>query len=86
MKQQFVEMMGILASLLILTSMLAKTTSYKGTMFMRIFNTLGSIIFVVYGLLLPALATAFMNGLIILINIFYIIKEYRHHKNHHISI
>ena len=79
-QKQMVEIIGIIASFLIFASMLAKTTTYKGTMFMRIFNTFGSLIFVIYGIFLPAFATIFMNSLIIIINLFYIVKEYKEHK------
>ena len=41
---------------------------------MRAINIFGSIIFMVYGILLPAISTAVLNGLLIFINIFYLIK------------
>lgn len=75
-----VELISISASFLVLVSMLVKTTNFKGTIFMRIFNTIGSIIFVYYGLARVLPAVILMNSLIIIINIIYIVKEYKEHK------
>ena len=47
---------------------------------MRILNLTGSIFFVVYGFLLPAYATAITNSCALLLNAFYIVKEYKDHK------
>ena len=74
------EIIGLIASLLIVLSMVFKTTTFKGTMLMRIINLLGSIFFIVYGFILPAYATAIANVCVLFINIFYIIKEYKDHK------
>ena len=78
-----IELIGIVASIFLLVSMIFRTTSYKGSLFMRIFNLIGSAVFVVYGLLLPAYSTAFLNCILLFINGYYlielIIKE--HKKN-----
>lgn len=63
--------------MLIVVSMLFKTTSFKGTISMRIINGIGSIFFVVYGFSLPAIATGISNSLLLIINIYYIIKEFK---------
>lgn len=82
MSRQEIEIIGMLASAVVLVSMLAKTMSYRGTMFMRIINTLGCFIFIFYGLLLPSFASVLMNSIICVVNIVYIIREYRNqHKN-----
>lgn len=70
-----VEIIGLIASLLIVFSMVFKTTSFKGTILMRILNGLGSIFFIVYGFSLPALATGISNSFLLIINVFYLIKE-----------
>ena len=75
-----IEIVGIIASLFIVVSMCFKTTTFKGTIIMRIINGLGSIVFVVYGALLPALATLITNACAFVINLFYLIKEIRDHK------
>lgn len=77
---QLIEIIGISASFLVLISMLVKTTNFKGTIFMRIFNTIGSVIFVYYGIAKGVLAVILMNSLIVIINIIYIIKETKDHK------
>ena len=74
------EVIGIVASVLVVFSMVFKTTTYRGTMMMRILNLTGSIFFVVYGFLLPAYATAITNSCAFLLNAFYIVKEYKDHK------
>ena len=64
-----VELLGIVSSGIVLISMLAKTTSYKGTMFMRSVNTLGCFFFVAYGILLQAYSVILMNAVICVVNI-----------------
>ena len=74
------EVIGIIASVLVVFSMVFKTTTYRGTMMMRILNLTGSIFFVVYGFLLPAYATAITNSCALLLKAFYIVKEHKDHK------
>ena len=68
-----IEAIGIVATVFILFSMLFKTTSVKGSILMRILNLVGSVVFVVYGILLPALSTAILNGGLIIINAYHLI-------------
>lgn len=75
-----IEIISISASFLVLISMLVKTTNFKGTIFMRIFNTIGSVIFVYYGIARILPAVILMNSLIVIINVIYIIKETKDHK------
>ncbi len=42
---------------------------------MRMTNLVGSVVFTIYGFLLPAYATAVMNLILFGVNIFYLIKE-----------
>lgn len=74
------EIIGLIASLLIVFSSIFKTTTYKGTMAMRCLNTIGSIFFIIYGLILPAYSTAICNCCIFIINLYYIYKEHKDHK------
>lgn len=74
------EIYGLIASFLIVFSMVFKTTTYRGTMLMRIINGIGSIFFVIYGLLLPAFSTFLANAVLFFINIFYIYKEMKDHQ------
>lgn len=76
-----VEIIGIIASILIVLSMVFKTTNYRGTIAMRIINAVGSVFFVIYGALLPAWSTMATNAILFCLNIFYLIKEIKdHHK------
>ena len=64
----YIEILGIAATLFILAGFCFKITTFWGTFFLRFLNIIGSIIFVVYGILLPAYATAILNGALILVN------------------
>lgn len=70
----WIEILGIISSFIIFISMCFKTDTIKGTICLRSFNLIGSVAFVVYGLLLPSYATAFMNFIIIFINVYHMIK------------
>jgi len=75
------EIIGILSSIFIVASMTFKTTTYKGTMLMRTINALGSLLFIIYGFVCTnAYATGVTNVCGLLLNIFWLIKEYRDHK------
>lgn len=77
------DIIGIIASILIVFSMVFKTTTFKGTMCMRVINTVGSAFFIAYGfwpnaagfLGVNAFATGLANSLLFVLNIFYIFKE-----------
>lgn len=73
------EILGLIASLLVVISMVFKTTTYKGTMIMRFLNGLGSIFFVLYGFILPAYSTAITNICAFILNLYWLIKEYKDH-------
>lgn len=74
-----IEIIGLVASVLIVFSMVFKTTNFKGTIAMRIINSVGSIFFVIYGFTLPALATGIANACLFVLNIVYLIIEVRSH-------
>lgn len=74
------EIIGICATLFILVSMLFPTSSYKGSFWLRILNLVGSAIFVVYGVLLPTISTAVLNGCLIIINAYHFTKLVVNHK------
>ena len=65
------EWLGLLASAFILVSFL--TTNQTKT---RLINMVGCVIFVVYGFILPADSTAFMNGALFIVHIVYLTKDY----------
>ena len=65
------EWLGIVASVFILVSFL--TTNQIKT---RIINFVGCVVFVVYGFLLPAYSTAFMNLAMIVVHIVFLTKYF----------
>ena len=63
------EIVGISGSILIAISMVFKTETDRGVMLLRIFNLLGSIVFVIYGFMLPAYSTIILNCICVVLNI-----------------
>ena len=76
------ELIGILASAIVLCSTLFRTTTFKGTILMRSINIVGSCLFVIYGFVLPAYAVAAMNAAIIFIHIVFIIVETKNYRKY----
>lgn len=64
-----VELVGILAGLLVLGSFL-----FKDQVKIRIVNAVGSVIFVVYGILITSYATIFLNSVMIVVHMHYLCK------------
>ncbi len=75
------ELIGIAATLLVFVSMTFPTLTYKGSFWMRILNIIGSVVFVVYGALLPAISTAVLNGGLIIVNSYHLYKLIKANKN-----
>ena len=61
-------------------SLIFLSTSIKGNLIMRSLNIIGSILFVIYGFLIPAYSTAIVNMLTIILNTYNIIKLLRINK------
>lgn len=76
----WVEFIGIVATILILLSMSCKTQIFKYSVLMRILNIIGSAVFIVYGILLPAISTAILNGLLVAVNTYHLIILLRSYK------
>lgn len=70
----YVELVGILGSLLVLAAMTVKSTTTKGNIAMRSINLIGSLIFVVYGLMIPAYSTAALNIAATIVNAIFIVR------------
>lgn len=64
------EVLGILASVFVLISFL-----FKKERSIRLVNIFGAIIFVIYGLLINALSVWLLNGILIFIHLYYLLKE-----------
>ena len=73
----WIEMIGILATIGVIISMSCKTNCKKNKVIMRTANIIGSILFVIYGSLLPAISTAVLNGLLVFINTYHLIQILR---------
>jgi hypothetical protein len=67
---QFSEYVGYLASLLVLISFLMKNMTY-----LRLVNTLGCLVFIAYGALLPSIPIIITNAAIVLINSYYLLQR-----------
>lgn len=65
------EWLGIIASAIVLVSFL--TSNQIKT---RIINLVGCVVFIVYGLLLPAYSTAFMNLALLVVHIVFLTKYF----------
>ena len=76
----WIEIFGIISSIIILVSMCFNPQTKLGNILLRSLNLVGSICFIVYGLLLPAYATTFMNSCALVINSIYLVKILRASK------
>ena len=65
------EWLGMIASAIVLISFL--TSNQIKT---RIINSVGCVVFVVYGLILPAYSTAFMNAAMLVVHIVFLTKYF----------
>ena len=68
---------GLVASLIVLVSMCFNTRTKRGERLMRALNFIGSIMSVVYGIILgPAgFGMILLNGTLVFVNLFYLIKN-----------
>ena len=81
MNPVIIELIGISSTVLILVSMLFKTTTIKGSILMRSLNIAGSVVFVVYGCLLPAISTAVLNAALVIINTYHLVLLIKESEN-----
>lgn len=65
-----VETIGIIGTLLVLVSFLSNNLKT-----IRIINLIGSIIFIIYGILINAFSVWFLNGMLLIIHIVKLLKE-----------
>lgn len=64
------EIIGIIASIFVTVSFM-----FRGESKIRIINTIGSIIFVIYAILIGSISVGITNGVAIIINIYYLIHD-----------
>ena len=72
-----VALIGLLASVVVLVSMCFNTRTKRGERLMRALNFIGSIMSVIYGIILgPAgFGMIILNGTLVFVNLFYLIKN-----------
>ena len=64
------ELIGIAGTLFVLASFLMK--DYRKT---RIINIVGALLFVIYGIAIGAMSTWLLNGILVLIHIYFLTKK-----------
>ena len=67
-----VELIGYLGSILVAISLMMRSL-----LRLRLINLIGALFFTIYGLLLGAYPVAFLNGLIVLIDLYYLFQMWR---------
>lgn len=65
-----VEIIGILAGLIVLSSFLL-----KGELKIRLLNIFGAVLFVIYGVLIGSLSVWLINFLLVIVHIFFILRR-----------
>ncbi|HEX8993312.1 MAG TPA: hypothetical protein VF784_16640 [Anaerolineales bacterium] len=68
----WLEMVGYLGSVLVAISLMMRSL-----LRLRVINSLGCVVFVIYGLLIHAYPVAILNGFIVCINAFYLTRMFR---------
>lgn len=71
--------LGLVASLIVLVSMCFDASTRKGDILLRSWNLVGSILSVIYGIILgPAgFGMIILNGTLVFVNVWYLIKIWR---------
>ena len=64
-----VELIGIFATILILISMVYNSTTVVGNIKMRIYNIIGSVVYIIYGVFIHSFSTILLNIVVIIIHI-----------------
>lgn len=71
---EWTEILGIIASVFILSSLTFKCTDEKRNVLMRSLNNVGSLFFVIYGIFIRAWSIVVCNGLLFVFNIYHITR------------
>lgn len=70
-----IEIIGTIASIIILISFISNKI-YK----IRIINIIGCTVFIIYGILIKSFSVLLLNSALMLIHVYYLIKEYKNVK------
>ena len=68
--ESMVEVSGIIATLFIVVAF-----AMNSKKLIRIFDTIGAVLFIIYGILINSLSVWLLNGILVIINIHKLIKE-----------
>ncbi len=76
-------LIGLGASLIVLVSMCFNTSTKHGELLMRILNGIGSIVCVIYAIMLgpDGVGTFILNAILVFVNFYYMIKLLRKSNN-----
>lgn len=75
-----IEVIGMIATISLIISMMVNTKNPKTVIMMRALNAVACVAFVVYGLLLSAYSTAISNGFIFFVDMWYLYKNIKMYK------
>lgn len=75
-----IEVIGMIATVLLVISMMVNTKNPKMVIIMRAINAVASVGFVIYGILLSAYSTTISNIFILLVDIWYLYKNIVEYK------
>lgn len=70
-----VELIGIIGSVFICVAFL-----FKNVIWIRLFDSVGAILFIIYGLMIHSFSTVLLNGILILIQLVNLYKLWRSKK------
>lgn len=75
-----IEVIGMIATVLLVISMMVNTMNPKTVIIMRAINAVASIGFIIYGVLLSAYSTTISNTFILFVDIWYLYKNIVEYK------
>lgn len=75
--------LGLVASLIVLVSMCFDTSTRKGDILLRSWNLVGSVLSVIYGVILgpDGFGMILLNGILLFVNLYYLIKIWKEKTN-----
>lgn len=73
----YLEAFGVIATAILIISMMCNCKDRKTTITMRLLNAVAAIMFIIYSSILAAYSSILSNSIILLIDIFYLYKLIR---------
>lgn len=75
------ELLGFVGGALILLSMCFSTKNYVGTVLLRSFNALGSLVYIVYGIWIEGISIVVLNAICLVLNIVHLLSAVKDERN-----